>query len=99
LLSIALLLLLLLLLPPADAIINPTPQRVWPYLLLIAFAGMFALLGLRNLLILNWRCADSFFLHHKFEVRHATAAINMLQTPQQCFSHRLGCSLHCSPSH
>jgi hypothetical protein len=40
----------------ADAVIDPTPQRVWPYLLLIAFAGMFALLGLRNLLIITWRC-------------------------------------------
>lgn len=53
-----LVLLLRLLLPPADAVIEPTPQRVWPYLLLIAFAGMFALLGLRNLLILNWRCGQ-----------------------------------------
>jgi hypothetical protein len=50
--------LLLLLLWPADAVIDPTPQRVWPYLLLISFAGMFALLGLRNLLILTWRCAN-----------------------------------------
>jgi hypothetical protein len=40
----------------ADAVIDPTPQRVWPYLLLIAFAGIFALLGLRNLLIITWRC-------------------------------------------
>ncbi|KAF6265154.1 putative metal-nicotianamine transporter YSL6-like protein [Scenedesmus sp. NREL 46B-D3] len=39
----------------ADAVIDPTPQRVWPYLLLVSFAGMFALLGLRNLLLLKWR--------------------------------------------
>lgn len=42
----------------AGAVLDPSLQRVYPYLLLIAFAGVFALLGLRNLLIITWRCAE-----------------------------------------
>lgn len=40
---------------PADAVIEPDLHLVYPYLICIAFGGIFALLGLRILLIVKWR--------------------------------------------
>lgn len=40
---------------PADSVIDPDLHRVYPYLICIAFGGIFALLGLRVLLIIKWR--------------------------------------------
>lgn len=39
----------------ADSVVDPVLHRVYPYLLCIAFGGIFALLGLRALLIIKWR--------------------------------------------
>lgn len=39
----------------ADSVVDPDLHRVYPYLLCIAFGGVFALLGLRVLLIIRWR--------------------------------------------
>ena len=49
-------LLLLVLGDTVGAVVDPDLHRVYPYLLLIAFGGIFALLGLRLLLIIKWRC-------------------------------------------
>lgn len=39
----------------ADSVIEPELHRVYPYLVCIAFGGIFVLLGLRVLLIVRWR--------------------------------------------
>ena len=36
---------------------EPDLHRIYPYLALIAFAGIFVLVALRNLMIVKWRCA------------------------------------------
>lgn len=39
----------------AGAVVDPDLYRVYPYLVLIAFGGIFVLLSLRVLLIIKWR--------------------------------------------